>query len=305
MTTLAVRSPCEDDSSVPFSDGCVSYDAAIKSAMDFLMTNLPSWDAVNVVTLFGEPGGVDGLDLGLASAGVNASVDAQRRYPWAWGVPQRMFNEYVATYAFTNEPRTYWRRKFTDVQDVLKNLTHQDDVVRALNTAIWTQFGITFKAGLSPLIFDPISTIAFGYASCTGISTTFAAALRAVGIPARITGTPAWHNRPSDGNHNWVEVWRTTTQTWAFLEGKPAGASETLDNPCSMWFCNAQHFPAAAENQTSVYAARFDRSSSETSFPLAWDPANLEVPGDDRSAYYTATCNACSSEEDAVSGLVS
>ena len=65
-------------------------------------------------------------------------------------------------------------------------------------------------------------------------------ALRSAGIPARLVGTPAWHGKVEDGNHNWVEVWLGNQIGWKFIEGAPAGAGETFENPCSMWFCTAQ-----------------------------------------------------------------
>ena len=34
---------------------------------------------------------------------------------------------------------------------------------------VWNALGgVTFKSSQTPLIFDPVSTAAFGYASCTG-----------------------------------------------------------------------------------------------------------------------------------------
>ena len=84
----------------------------------------------------------------------------------------------------------------------------------------------------TPLIYDPMSVILFGYGSCTGISITYADALRTLGIPARLVGTPAWHGRQADGNHNWVEVWLGPQRGWCFIEGAPAGGGETFANPC-------------------------------------------------------------------------
>ena len=45
----------------------------------------------------------------------------------------------------------------------------------------------------TPHIYDPMSTLLYGYASCTGVSILFVDALRTIGIPARVVGTPAWH----------------------------------------------------------------------------------------------------------------
>ena len=99
-----------------------------------------------------------------------------------------------------------------------------------------------------------MSTLAFGYASCTGVSIFFIDALRSVGIPARIAGTPAWNSVYTNGNHNWLEVWTGETDGWQFIEAAPAGGGETLTNPCDKWFCN----PSKFANGTQVFSARFD-----------------------------------------------
>ena len=85
------------------------------------------------------------------------------------------------------------------------------------NSSLWQNVGgVKFHSGQTPLIFDPVSTVAFGYASCTGVSTTYIAALRVAGVPARLVGTPAWLGDPAKGNHNWVEVW--VDGEWAFVD---------------------------------------------------------------------------------------
>jgi len=102
-----------------------------------------------------------------------------------------------------------------------------------------------------------MSTIVYGYASCTGVSILYADALRAVGVPARIVGTPAWNADVSHGNHNWVEVYLGTqaygnADGWYFIEASPAGPGESFSNPCDKWFCNPGHF--AEKPATRVYA---------------------------------------------------
>ena len=70
----------------------------------------------------------------------------------------------------------------------------------------------------TPLIMDVMSTITFGFASCTGVSIMFVDALRAVGVPARLVGTPAWNGMIQNGNHNWVEVYTGPEAGWSFME---------------------------------------------------------------------------------------
>ena len=131
---------------------------------------------------------------------------------------------------------------------------------------------IFFKSGQTPLIFDPMSTIGFGYASCTGISILFCNALRAVGVPARVVGTPAWYGNRTNGNHNWVEVYVGAASndndndndvadedSWKFLEGLPANPNDSLNgDPCQRWFCDTSRYPSS-----KVYAARMSRRPAQ------------------------------------------
>ena len=147
---------------------------------------------------------------------------------------------------------------------------------------------------------ETIEIIAFGYASCTGTSILFANALRAVGIPARVVGTPAWYGNRTMGNHNWVEVYVGASDEgsdgadpWKFLEPSPANAGlDTLDkDPCKRWFCQASRYPSS-----KVYAAKLVGPAGDeaaTYFPLAWEWHNQDVPGVDRTQYYTDICQSC------------
>ena len=237
---------------------------------------------------------MDGLDAGVAAVAANATLTAKMRWPWAWGVPRDIFRDYVLPYASANEPRTHWHGLLAKaVEPILVALPRHasiSDVAEAINSEFWQNVGgVKFHSGQTPLIYDPVSTVAFGYASCTGVSTTYIAALRVAGIPARLVGTPAWLGDPTKGNHNWVELWDGAS--WRFWEGRPAGGGETLTNPCDKWFCKAARFPL--NGSTKVYAARFDHHSNQTVYPLAWDPSNLDTPGVDRTNAYVGMCSNC------------
>ena len=82
---------------------------------------------------------------------------------------------------------------------------------------------------------------------------------------------------------------------WGFMEGRPAGGGETLGNPCDKWFCSKTKGYGTG---TRVFAAHFTRSSrtaaaAGVSFPMAWEPDNRDVPGEDRSEKYTNMCGKC------------
>lgn len=188
--------------------------------------------------------------------------------------------------------------------------------VKLINTRIWSIFGrqttnsnntpISFRAGLTPRIFDPLSVIAYGHSSCTGLAILLIAALRSVGIPARMAGTPAWNNDPEKGNHSWVEVYipgeeqnnGVVNGKWIFLEPTPgivegnedSGNADDLDrDPCDRWFCNAEHF----DGNTRVFVTRYTKRDAH--FPMAWSDAEKDkgVPGEDQTEYYTSVCGQC------------
>lgn len=285
----------------------------LKFLRDNLMTfDLPFQETMGFPTGDSGDDDADGLGYGLIGPTILLSLKAKIDYPWTDALPKDIFMEYVLNYANLNEARTNWRPllvdalKFNESDLWLSGNANLTSTVTWVNQHLWSRLGrgpdhpIFFKSGQTPLIFDPMSIIAYGYASCTGTSILFANALRAVGIPARVAGTPAWYGNRTQGNHNWVEVYdidHTTggdsSDTWKFLEPSPANAGlDTLDkDPCERWFCQASRYPSSR-----VYAARLLKhtgSEPATFFPLAWEWGNQDVPGIDRTQYYTDICASC------------
>lgn len=242
---------------------------------------------------------IDGLDSGLVGPTVSLALDAKIHYTWTDALPQEIFYEYVLNYANVNEARSNWRPLLHAVVDPMvddDSVKTISDVVRVINTKLWKALArrddecIVFQSGQTPLIFDPMSVIAFGYASCTGLAILFIDALRTAGVPARLVGTPAWHGKRENGNHNWVEV-MTEDGEWHFLE--PSPAQETVDtinrNPCERWFCQPDRFQGS-----EVYAARLDREKAEKQhYPMAWEWNSTDVPGINRTQYYADVCSKC------------
>jgi len=76
---------------------------------------------------------------------------------------------------------------------------------------------------------------------------------------------------------------------WGFLEGRPAGGGETFANPCDKWFCNAGHFSVGS---TKTFATQFNRDE-KIIYPMAWDIDNQDIPGVDRSEFYSSVCAKC------------
>jgi len=243
----------------------------------------------------------DGLGFGIVQKSIELALNTKVDYYWTSSLPKTLFFEYVLPYANVDEARNNWRpvvKKALDpiLQSLLdeKNKYSVQEVVEKINENLWSAFTyvhhekpIHFVAGQTPLIYDPLSVILNGYASCTGLSILFVDALRTAGIAARISGTPAWNNKVENGNHSWVEFYSVEKQDWVFLEAKTKGIPY---NPCSYWFCNKKHL----DGETRVYSARFDREeAADASFPMQWDAGNLMVVGEDRSSIMTEICGKC------------
>jgi len=299
--------PC-DNNNIPFKNyllndyECISYDEEYINSLKYLSKNIPSFDVINKVTLGFPDENIrlpDGLNNGVVNVGLNISLNIKTNYKWAADLTKEIWYEYVLPYGIVNEPRNNWRPLLSNVtKEILDKQSNQDldslnisDVFYIINNEIWNMFNnnktIVFKSSQTPLIYDPMSTIVFGYSSCTGLSIFLIDTLRSIGIPSRLVGTPAWNDNINNGNHNWLEVF--FENQWHFIETLPAGGhNEDFNDPCSMWFCNAEHMI----NGTKFFAAAFDQDR-EMRYPLAWDLDNLSIPGINRTDYYQDVCNKC------------
>jgi len=268
---------------------CEAFQDAKTRATKFLNDNMPPWDVINRGT----------LQLGILPQTVQQALEVRQNFSWAGKVPEDVWMDYVLPYANVNEARSDWRpllfEKLAMSPTPTKTLA---EVAVFVNQHIWSELNpskpVYFKSQQTPLIYDPMSAISFGFASCTGLSILYVDALRAIGVPARLVGTPAWHGKFEDGNHNWVEIWLgegggLQDEPWTIMESSPAGPGEQLLKPCDKWFCNPSHFDGA----TKTYAAKFDRSGDFMVYPMAWDMANKNIPGVNRTTFYNTVCGQC------------
>ena len=52
---------------------------------------------------------VDGLADGIATLGINMSLEAKQKYFWAGNVSEDIFHEFVVPFSHVNEARNNWR----------------------------------------------------------------------------------------------------------------------------------------------------------------------------------------------------
>jgi hypothetical protein len=301
----------------PFDIMWMTISEAQRMAYQYLRSNVMLFDVPFLETLgFVKDDNAadlpDGLSGGLIGPTIHYALQAKIEFAYTDELPLEIWREYVLNYANANEARSNWRPLLWKVLRPLSSSTTNNDtiasVVRKVNQHMWTllapkgQDSIRFVAGQTPLIFDPMSVLVFGTASCTGCAILFINALRTLGVPARLVGTPAWHNQRSQGNHNWVEVWQPTTMnatsdyggTWTILEPTlpPSTDPDNLErDPCTRWFCHPDRF--SSTNATHVFAARLDRSAAETYYPLSWEWNNRDVMGDNVTERYYHICSQC------------
>jgi transglutaminase-like putative cysteine protease len=231
--------------------------------LGFLLTHLPQRDARTL-----DP------DLLVETCAFVALV--RHAAPCSMPIPEDVFRDYVLPYAFLDEERDRWRpllyRRFAEIA---RRSASVADCVATLNREVFTQLGVTYHPTRRPHDNQSVQeSIAAGFASCTGLSILLAAACRAVGLPARLVGTPLWTD--GSGNHTWVEVW--DHGEWHFV-----GASEP--GPYDLtWFNDRARSVRLEQPEHGVYAARY--TSSDTHFPLAWSPADVTIPAAAVTARY-------------------
>lgn len=239
--------------------------AAHKSAVLFLVGNAPRRDLESLSAEFLLE------NAALAYAALEAA-------PWGRTIPEDVFLNGVLPYANFNERRDNWRRDFFErFRPLVKDCRTPGEAAQVLNRDVFALLKVHYHARRRPKPDQsPYETIAAGYASCTGLSILLADACRAVGVPARLAGTPQWTTKR--GNHTWVEVW--SEGDWHFLgaaEYNPAG----LDRA---WFVDDAAKANAADPRHRIYAVSFRRTGMH--FPLVWDLGIRYVSAEDVTARY-------------------
>ncbi len=112
-------------------------------------------------------------------------------------------------------------------------------------------------------------------ASCTGLSIMLVDACRAVGVPARVVGTPQWAG--GRGNHTWVEIW---DNGWRYIG---ASESKALDTG---WFAKNAAGQKEGSLHNAIYAASFKPTGHH--FPLVWNSSIKYVHALDVTSRYIA-----------------
>ncbi len=233
------------------------------AAADFLWANMPERDRRELTPAF------------LAET-VAYAYRAREAFPWARDLPEELFLSDVLPYASLDERRDAWRKPFFErFAGMVEGSETAGEAAIRLNTRLYEALNVQYSRQRTRACMSPFEVIEEGKASCTGLSVLLVSACRAVGIPARVVGTPAWVE--GGGNHTWVEIW---DNGWHAI-----GASESRALNRT-WFARQASRQLADNPRHAIYAASFARTG--THFPLVWAPLDRSVPALDVTTAYAA-----------------
>lgn len=232
------------------------------AGLDFLIANMPGRD-------------LKALDAGLLASNIRLAYAAREAAPWGGTIPDEIFLNDVLPYAQLNERRDAWRERFfEELRPLIADCSLPGEAAVALNTQMFKKLDVVYSKARPKPGQSPLESIAANKASCTGLSILLADACRALGVPARIAGTPQWSE--TGGNHTWVEVW--DGGRWHCLG---AAESDQLDKT---WF-SARAASQDGENPAQkIYAASFKKT--DLYFPLVWALEIRDVPAVDVTEHY-------------------
>lgn len=239
-----------------------------REGMAFLISYMPERDAKS-------------LSADFLLENVQYAYKARAEFPWAKEVPDSVFLNDVVAYANLNENRESWRKDFYErFKKYVAPCKTMREAIDSVNKNVRDELLVDYNTKREKPDQAPYESMRQHMASCSGLSILLTDAFRAVGIPSRVAGTPAWHN--DRGNHNWNEVW--IDGQWRFTEYYP---SDDLDQS---WFLTDAGKAIKEDVRKAIYAASFKPTGSY--FPLVWDEDIRYVHAENVTDRYTSLYRA-------------
>lgn len=245
---------------------------APKKELSFLIANMPEHDLQTLSSEF-------------IMANIKLACEARKKAPWGANIPEDIFLNDVLPYCVLNEKRDSVRKKFFELfHKKAWEFKTPGEAAVYLNNTVFKKINVKYHPTKRKKPHQSSAeSIKIGFASCTGLSIILVDACRAVGIPARIAGIPAWKDKKGNaqglhaGNHNWVEIW--DNGKWHHL-----GASEP-SKLNKTWFTAKT---ATASDKEKWYHKIYGSSYKKTGihFPMVWDLSDKSVPAIDVNEYY-------------------
>mgnify|MGYP004649860233 FL=1 len=239
-----------------------------KEGVAFLISYMPERDA-------------KALTADFLLENVSYAYKARAEFPWAKDVPKDIFLNDVVAYVNLNENRENWRKDFYNrFKKYVASCKTMREAIDSVNKNVRDELMVDYNTKREKPDQAPYESMRQHMASCSGLSILLTDAFRAVGIPSRVAGTPAWYD--DRGNHNWNEVW--IDGKWRFTEYYP---SEDLDKS---WFLTDAGKAIKEDLRKAIYAASFKPTGSY--FPLVWDMDLRYVHAENVTDRYTSLYKA-------------
>lgn len=239
-----------------------------REGMAFLISYMPERDARS-------------LSADFLVENVQYAYKARAEFPWAKEVPDSVFLNDVVAYANLNENRESWRKDFYErFKKYVAPCKTMREAIDSVNKNVRDELLVDYNTKREKPDQAPYESMRQHMASCSGLSILLTDAFRAVGIPSRVAGTPAWHD--DRGNHNWNEVW--IDGQWRFTEYYP---SDDLDQS---WFLTDAGKAIKEDVRKAIYAASFKPTGCY--FPLVWDENIRYVHAENVTDRYTSLYRA-------------
>lgn len=239
-----------------------------REGMAFLISYMPERDAKS-------------LSADFLLENVQYAYKARAEFPWAKEVPDSVFLNDVVAYANLNENRESWRKDFYErFKKYVAPCKTMREAIDSVNRNVRDELLVDYNTKREKPDQAPYESMRQHMASCSGLSILLTDAFRAVGIPSRVAGTPAWHD--DRGNHNWNEVW--IDGQWRFTEYYP---SDDLDQS---WFLTDAGKAIKEDVRKAIYAASFKPTGCY--FPLVWDENIRYVHAENVTDRYTSLYRA-------------
>ena len=220
-----------------------------RDGLEFLLVNMPEPDLASLSASYL----LENIDIayhGLAAA------------PWKDEISKALFLNEILPYSCLSEMRDESRKVRADkAAALIAGCKTPGEAAQRLNQKIFPLLNARYSTERKRPDQSPLETVESGKATCSGLSILLVDACRAVGIPARVAGTPMWTNMR--GNHTWVEVW---DNGWHY-----AGAAEPDANGLDHgWFAGDAAKAQRDVPEHAIYASSFRKTG--TTFPLVWAP---------------------------------
>jgi hypothetical protein len=210
---------------------------------------------------------LESLDSSFLVENLKFALKARAEMPWGEQVAEDLFFNDVLPYASLDESRERWRAAlYEKAKGLVAGAKSISEAVQTLNRLLFNDINVHYNTGRKRPNQSPQESIDQGRATCTGLSIILVDACRAVGIPARVTGTPLWTN--NRGNHTWTEIW---DGAWSFT-GSDEYDAKGLNRG---WFVGAASKADITSAKYSIYSSSW--KTADGAFPMVWNRGNQSV----------------------------